>query len=117
MATQLKSAGYDTCVVDYLWFQDLSVSSLLRDPVTKLHIDGYGRLQPAPDRWPSAWDDDGKPLGFKTVTDKVHAMGMKFGIHIMRGISVAAVVAKVPVLGGAGATADQIGVGSALCPW
>lgn len=120
MATRLKGAGFDTCVVDYLWFQDLDGSSSvhgLRDPITKMHIDSNGRLQPAPDRWPSAWSSDGKPLGFKAVADKVHEMGMRFGIHIMRGISVAAVEAKAPVLGGGGATADEIGLSSELCPW
>jgi hypothetical protein len=124
MAARLKSSGYEYCVVDYLWFQDLDTSSPitmsgagLRDPITKMHLDAYGRLQPAPDRWPSAWAADGTPLGFKAVADRVHAMGMKMGIHIMRGISQAAVAAKAPVKGGHGATADQIGVPSELCPW
>ena len=92
MAAKLLPAGYDTCVVDYLLFQDLDhVSEHVGDPITRLHIDDYGRLQPAPDRWPSAWSADGTPSGFKAVADKVHAMGMRFGIHIMRGISQAAV--------------------------
>ena len=114
------NAGYEYCVVDYLWFQDLddqTVGGGLRDPITKLHIDKYGRLLPAPDRWPSAWAEDGTPLGFKPIADKVHAMGMKFGIHIMRGISFTAVDAKAPILGGGGATADQIGLPDDVCPW
>lgn len=121
MAKTFKSTGYEYCIVDYLWFQNLEGDAQkidgLRDPINKMHIDKFGRLQPAPDRWPSAWAPDGTPLGFKAVADKVHAMGMKFGIHIMRGISTTAVAAKSPVLGGAGATADQIGVPSELCPW
>jgi len=56
-------------------------------------------------------------VGFKPIADKVHAMGMKFGIHIMRGISNTAVDAKSPVQGGGGATAADIGVESELCPW
>eukprot|EP00966_Prymnesium_polylepis_P182881 4237497-Prymnesium_polylepis.1 len=72
MAAKLLPSGYDTCVVDYLWFQDLNEVGQHRvgDPITLLHIDGYGRLQPAPDRWPSAWAADGTPLGFKAVADK-----------------------------------------------
>jgi hypothetical protein len=127
VATQLLPFGYDTCVVDYLWFQDLDGApadaaavasrSRVRDPITRLHIDGYGRLQPSPDRWPSAWSAAGEPLGFKAVAEEVHAMGLKFGIHIMRGISRAAVDARAPVLGGGGATAADIGVPARLCPW
>ena len=51
MAAKLLPSGYDTCVVDYLWFQDLDNVSEhhVGDPITRLHIDGYGRLQPAPD--------------------------------------------------------------------
>ena len=44
-------------------------------------------------------------------------MGMKFGIHIMRGISTAAVEAASPILNGQGSTADDIGVRGELCPW
>ena len=82
MASRLKKVGYDFCVVDYLWFQDLDAvpgaaknDLVLRDPITRMHIDEYGRLQPAPDRWPSAWAADGTSLGFKPIADKVHAMG------------------------------------------
>ena len=42
---------------------------------------------------------------------------MKFGIHIMRGISTAAVEAASPILNGQGSTAADIGVRGELCPW
>merc|ERR1712086_717820 len=112
----LGSSGYEYCVVDYLWFQDLDHKSGLSDPITKLHIDQNGRLLPSPDRWPYTVVN-GKSVGFKPIADKVHSMGMKFGIHIMRGISTAAVKANSTVLGGDGATAADIGVESELCPW
>eukprot|EP00258_Populus_trichocarpa_P050235 XP_024466254.1 uncharacterized protein LOC7477078 isoform X7 [Populus trichocarpa] len=38
---------------------------------------------PDPDRWTSS--KDGK--GFTEVAKKVHSMGLKFGIHVMRGLS------------------------------
>ena len=87
-----SGAGYEYCVVDYLWFQDLandtsgtetSIVSDARtrnehkrrgtyyDPINKLHIDEYGRLLPAPDRWPSTWNADGKSVGFRPIADKV----------------------------------------------
>jgi hypothetical protein len=111
--------------VDYLWFQDLQPSKAqqnctkkaLCDPITKLHIDENGRLVPAPDRWPSTVGANGKSLGFAPIAEKVHQLGMKFGIHVMRGISTAAVTAKSPILGGGGATAADIGIESELCPW
>lgn len=93
-----------------------SAFSQTHSPITKQHIDQHGRLLPAPDRWPSTMVGN-TSVGFKPIADKVHAMGMKFGIHIMRGISTAAVDAKTPVLGGGGATAADIGVVGELCPW
>ena len=78
---------------------------------------------PAPDRWPSTWSvADGKntSLGFAPIAAKVKAMGMKLGIHIMRGVSLAAVAAETPVLGFEGRyTAADIANTSdaALCPW
>jgi hypothetical protein len=134
VSKQLGPSGYEYCVVDYLWFQDLKPSGTaavaepqpefaglrskgkVSDPITKLHIDEFGRLLPAADRWPSTVVG-GKSVGFKPIADKVHAMGMKFGIHIMRGISTAAVEAKSPIQGGGGATAADVGVESELCPW
>ena len=47
-------------------------------------MDEYGRLLPAPNRFPSA--ADGK--GFTTLAAYIHDLGLKFGIHIMRGMHV-----------------------------
>ena len=44
--------------------------------------DANGILIPAIDRFPSAADG----AGFKPLADWVHAQGLKFGIHIVRGI-------------------------------
>ena len=57
-------------------------------------IDEWGRMVPDPDRWPSS--RDGK--GFTEVAKKVHDMGLKFGIHVMRGISTQAVNANTLIL-------------------
>ena len=45
-------------------------------------MDEYGRVIPAPNRFPSA--SDGK--GFGPIAEYIHNKGLKFGIHIMRGI-------------------------------
>ncbi|KAJ1379976.1 Glycoside hydrolase superfamily, partial [Sesbania bispinosa] len=57
-------------------------------------IDEWGRMIPDPGRWPSS--KDGK--GFSEVANRVHSLGLKFGIHVMRGISTQAVNANTPIL-------------------
>jgi len=57
-------------------------------------IDERGRMILDPVRWPSS--RSGK--GFTEVTNKVHSIGLKFRIHVMRGISMQAVNAKTPIL-------------------
>jgi len=76
-------------------------------------MDKWGRLMPQPDKFPSAFG--GK--GFKPLSDYVHSLGLKFGIHVMRGIPRQAVWAKSPVLGTNGITADMIADTSSTCPW
>ena len=58
-------------------------------------MDDYGRLLPAENRFPSA--AGGK--GFKPLSNYVHSLGLKFGIHIMRGLPRAAAHRRLPVLG------------------
>jgi hypothetical protein len=47
----------------------------------------------------------------------VHSLGLKFGIHVMRGIPRQAVWAKTPVMGTNGITADMIADTSSICSW
>ena len=57
-------------------------------------IDEWGRMVPDPDRWPSSVNGN----GFTEVANKVHSMGLKFGIHVMSGISTQAVNANTLIL-------------------
>ena len=57
-------------------------------------IDQWGRMVPDPVRWPSSKSGN----GFTEVAKKVHSLGLKFGIHIMAGISTQAVNANTPIL-------------------
>jgi alpha-galactosidase len=94
VAQHLKALGYRYVVVDYYWyFPQLPPKTRLENlPVA---MDAYGRLLPAENRFPSA--AGGK--GFKPLADYVHSLGLKFGIHIMRGIPRQAVKRNLPVMG------------------
>lgn len=105
--------GYEYCVVDIRWTvqnEDFKGYNQ-KDPVYTL--DAWGRYLPAPNRFPSAADG----RGFKPLADYVHAKGLKFGIHIMRGVPKEAVAKKMPVLGADGVTCDMIGNNRTECAW
>ncbi|MBO4367288.1 MAG: glycoside hydrolase family 27 protein, partial [Clostridia bacterium] len=67
-----------------------------------------GRLLPAKERFPS---------GFRAVADEIHSMGLKFGIHIMRGIPRQAAHERLPVYGLEGVTCDKIADPFSICRW
>ncbi|MBQ2183494.1 MAG: glycoside hydrolase family 27 protein, partial [Lachnospiraceae bacterium] len=77
-----------------------------------LCMDEYGRLIPAPNRFPSA--ADGK--GFGPLAEYVHSLGLKFGIHIMRGIPRQAVHGNLPILGSDN-TARFAARFNSICQW
>ncbi|KAI9117048.1 hypothetical protein K1719_012047 [Acacia pycnantha] len=93
ISKRLNAHGYKYVVVDYLWYRR-KVEGAYTDSLGFDVIDEWGRMIPDPQRWPSS--KGGK--GFKEVADKVHSMGLKFGIHVMRGISTQAVNANTPII-------------------
>jgi alpha-galactosidase len=95
MAKNLKSSGWDYVVVDIRWYVGNDTAHGYNEKDPDWNIDQYGRFVPAPNRFPSA--AGGK--GFKPLGDYLHAKGLKFGIHIMRGVPVIAVNRKLPILG------------------
>ena len=58
-------------------------------------MDEYGRLIPAENRFPSAKGG----AGFKPLADRIHSLGLKFGIHIMRGMPRQAAHRRLPIEG------------------
>ena len=112
MAKNLKKYGWEYIVVDIRWYveNDKAGGYNQTDPVYVL--DDYGRLTPAINRFPSA--ADGK--GFKPLSDYVHSKGLKFGIHLMRGVPVIAVKKNTPVLG-SNAKAQDIYSPEGQCMW
>lgn len=113
MADKLKQYGWEYIVVDIRWFVENDKAGGYNQDDPHYVLDEYGRYQPAVNRFPSA--KDGK--GFKELAEYVHAKGLKFGIHIMRGIPTEAVEKKLPVKGTDGITADQIFSTEMQCQW
>ncbi|WP_372648559.1 glycoside hydrolase family 27 protein [Draconibacterium sp.] len=113
MAENMKDYGWEYIVVDIRWFVENDKAGGYNQTDPRYVIDEYGRYQPAVNRFPSA--ADGK--GFKELAEYVHGKGLKFGIHIMRGIPKVAVENKLPILGTDGITADQIYSTELQCPW
>ena len=93
MAKNLKQHGWQYVVVDIQW-SDPNARAHGYRPDAELAMDGYGRLIPAPNRFPSSADG----RGFKPLADYIHGLGLKFGIHIMRGIPRRAVQANLPIV-------------------
>lgn len=113
MYSYLKEYGWEYIVVDIRWFVENDKAGGYNQTDARYVLDEYGRYQPATNRFPSA--TAGK--GFKELADYVHSKGLKFGIHIMRGIPKEAVAKKLPVKGANGVTADQIYTTEQQCTW
>ena len=102
MRKYLLPYGFDTLVIDGGWSTTYSNGTCT---VNDGCIDEFGRAQPDPVKWPSS--AGGKGLG--PFVAKVHKMGLRVGVHVMRGaLSLAAINARSPVRGGSGVTVDQL---------
>lgn len=110
MAERLKKFGWEYVVVDIQWYEPQANSSIYHDfyPVV---MDEFSRLLPAENRFPSAKNGQ----GFKVLAEYVHQLGLKFGIHIMRGIPREAVHKNLPIKG-TDKTAREIALNN-ICPW
>lgn len=120
LSQRLLGHGYQYAVVDYLWYRNLKGNQVSRGFDT---IDEWGRLLPDPERWPSS--SGGK--GFTEVANKVHNLGLKFGIHLMAGLSTQAYDSNTPILDTTSGQAYQesghvwhakdIGIPDRACKW
>ena len=111
MAEHLKQYGWEYITVDIQWAEPTAENHEYH-PFTELCMDEYSRLIPAVNRFPSS--ADGK--GFAPLAEYVHSLGLKFGIHIMRGIPRQAVHQNTPILGST-QTARQIAKTDSICHW
>lgn len=112
MAQRLRPFGWDTVVVDIQWHEPTARGGGYNVDAP-LHLDDFGRPLPAPNRFPSAQDGG---HGFAPLAEQVHDLGLRFGLHIMRGIPRLAVRRDLPVAGSA-YTAAQVADQSSTCAW
>jgi len=111
MAAQLLPHGYDIFTIDAQWNEPGANSFDYRKDAA-LSMDEWGRLIPAANRFPSA----AHGAGFKPLADYVHSLGLKFGIHMMRGVPRQAARQNTPILG-ARSRANDIADRANVCAW
>ncbi|AFL88067.1 alpha-galactosidase [Terriglobus roseus DSM 18391] len=114
LTNKLKPFGYDYAVIDEGWF--------LRNPESRPHpellqyeLDANGRYIPVPSRFPSATAGTTN-VGFAPIGKWLHAQGLKFGIHIVRGIPRESVKRDLSIEGSTFKLADAADQSDA-CPW
>ncbi|KPK65650.1 MAG: hypothetical protein AMK73_02350 [Planctomycetes bacterium SM23_32] len=111
LAERLLPFGWQYAVIDIQWFQPDPPQS--RYPASDdLCIDEYGRYLPAPNRFPSA--SGGR--GFAPLAEFAHSLGLKFGVHMLRGVPRLAVERGLPILGTDVSAAD-VADHSRGCAW
>lgn len=111
MAKNLKEYGWEYIVVDIQWYEP-TANSHEYHPFADLCIDEYSRVIPAENRFPSSAGG----RGFAPLAEYVHSLGLKFGIHIMRGIPRQAVQQDLPIKG-SDKTARDIARFNSICRW
>jgi hypothetical protein len=110
LAKNLKRFGWEYVVVDEGWY--LANLKQNDDSHVVFEMDEYGRYVPVPARFPSA----GKNRTFKPLADYLHSLGLKFGLHILRGIPREAVDRNLPIAGSPFHAKDAAEI-SDVCPW
>ena len=112
MARNLKSHGWNIITIDIQWYEPLAHTTAYRRGAV-LEMDANGRLLPAPNRFPMTQPS----RSFKPLADSLHSQGLKFGLHLLRGIPRQAVDRdNAPILGTdfhAADIADKVNV----CRW
>ena len=112
MRDNLKAYGYEYVVVDIRWYcnhPSLGGGNYNQNGTQDYVLDEYGRYLPSPTRFPS---------GFKAMADEIHDMGLKFGIHIMRGVPKSVVGSSYKLKGSEDTPWSQVYVNTTpACTW
>jgi len=104
LASHLAPLGWEYVVVDGMWYEDYGADgTLINDsPRPPLQVDEVGRLLPALTRFPLSTGG----AGLAPLAAYVHGLGLKFGLHIMRGIARVAVERNCRIAGTSFRAAD-----------
>lgn len=118
MAKNLKHLGYEYIVIDQMWYGDSLASDFEafvheRIPVKPHYtLDEFGCPQPDTVKFPSSRGG----AGFKPLADYIHSLGLKFGVHLIRGIPWSAADGKMKIKG-TSFTANSIAQPDKGCDW
>lgn len=106
---KLKPFGFTYFVIDAGWHAKYSFAELpSRGGRQERFIDEWGRFIGSPTFFPH---------GLRAVSDACHAAGVKFGLHLMRGIPTLAVERNTPIKGHPAAHARDIVDAVHQCNW
>lgn len=114
LTAKLKPFGYNYAVIDEGWYM-VNPEDRPKPDLLKYAVDENGRFIPVTARFPSALRN-GKNAGFQEIANSVHAKGLKFGIHIIRGIPRESVLRNLPIEGSAFKAQDAADQNDP-CPW
>jgi alpha-galactosidase len=106
----IRQYGWQYSVIDEGWYMQDPFANTVEAHKYLWNADGI--LIPDPGRFPSAVHN----AGFKPLADWVHAQGLKFGIHIVRGIPRQVVAQNLPIGDSSFHAADAADQQSP-CPW
>ena len=115
MAENMRESGWEYVVIDIEWYSNDAGTRRQEYqyiPFGDDEMDAYGRFQPSPNRFPSS--AGGK--GFAPLAEYIHSLGLKIGIHIMRGIPREAAHRHCPIAD-TSMTADMAADPSSICGW
>ena len=111
IAEKLKPHGYEYFVIDAGWFGEFELRPGTIYPAEKhakkMNYNEYGLLQPSETYFPS---------GLQPIIDRCHELGLKFGLHLMRGIPREVVQKDLPIKG-TNYTAVDIADTTSICVW
>jgi hypothetical protein len=109
MAKNLKQFGWQYVVIDEGWYV---INPGAKPEQIKFALDDTGRFIPVADRFPSSANGE----GFRPLADYIHSLGLKFGIHIMRGIPREAVTKNLRIANSP-YKASEAAIPDDTCPW
>ena len=112
--------GWEYVVIDIRWYcnhPSLGGGNYNQRGTQDYVLDEYGRYLPSPSRFPSCMED-GVNVGFRPLAEKLHRMGLKLGIHIMRGVPKAVVGSNYKLMGSEQTSWAQVYNGTTSpCTW